>query len=81
MLELNPDVFVVTGDHSTPAALKSHSWHPVPMLLHAKTARRDSWLSSFGEGQCAQGSLGTFMARDLMALMLAHAQRLAKFGA
>ena len=81
ILELNPDVFVVTGDHSTPAALKSHSWHPVPVLLHAKTARRDSWLSSFGEGQCAQGSLGTFMARDLMALMLAHAQRLAKFGA
>jgi 2,3-bisphosphoglycerate-independent phosphoglycerate mutase len=81
ILDLRPDVFVVTGDHSTPARLKSHSWHPVPVLLHASTARCDAWLTSFGEGQCARGSLGTFESRHLMALMLAHAQRLAKFGA
>lgn len=81
ILSLKPDVFAVTGDHSTPAALKSHSWHPVPLLLYAKTARRDSWLTSFGEGECARGSLGTFKSQDLIALMLAHAQRLAKYGA
>lgn len=81
ILSLKPDVFVVTGDHSTPASLKAHSWHPVPVLLHAETARKDSWLTSFGEGQCARGSLGTFESRYLMALMLAHAQRLTKYGA
>lgn len=81
ILDLRPDVFVVTGDHSTPASLKGHSWHPVPVLLHATTARWDTWLTSFGEGQCARGSLGTFESRHLMALMLAHAQRLAKYGA
>jgi 2,3-bisphosphoglycerate-independent phosphoglycerate mutase len=81
VLDLGPDVLVVTGDHSTPSGLKSHSWHPVPVLLHASTARWDTWMKSFGEGQCARGSLGTFESRHLMALMLAHAQRLAKFGA
>jgi 2,3-bisphosphoglycerate-independent phosphoglycerate mutase len=78
---LKPDVFVVTGDHSTPAELKGHSWHPVPVLLHATTARHDSWLTSFNEGECARGSLGTFESKHLMALMLAHGQRLAKYGA
>lgn len=81
IVDLNPDVLVVTGDHSTPVGLKSHSWHPVPVLLHAATARYDTWMASFGEGQCARGSLGTFESRHLMSLMLAHAQRLSKFGA
>ena len=77
---LNPDVLVVTGDHSTPAALKSHSWHPVPALLFSKTCRPDR-VQHFGERDCIQGGLGRMPMVNLMALALAHAQRLAKFGA
>ena len=77
---LKPDVVVVTGDHSTPAVLKSHSWHPVPVLLSAPTARPDG-VREFGERACLRGSLGRFPATDIMALALGHALKLTKFGA
>ncbi|MFQ5733474.1 MAG: 2,3-bisphosphoglycerate-independent phosphoglycerate mutase [Planctomycetaceae bacterium] len=77
---LNPAVIVVTGDHSTPSKLQAHSWHPVPALLAADTARFDA-CESFGESQCLQGGLGQFEAKHLMLLALAHAQRLEKYGA
>lgn len=77
---LKPDVVVVTGDHSTPALLKSHSWHPVPFLLAAATCRPDL-VKTFGERACTQGSLGRFPAVDIMPLALGHAQRLTKYGA
>jgi len=77
---LRPTVLVVTGDHSTPAALGSHSWHPVPVLLWAATARPDA-CQAFGESEALRGGLGQFEAIYLMPLMLAHAGRLAKFGA
>ena len=77
---LKPDVLVVTGDHSTPSLLKSHSWHPVPTLLVARSCRTDA-VTSFGESQCRQGGLGDFFAKDILPLALAHAGRLKKFGA
>jgi 2,3-bisphosphoglycerate-independent phosphoglycerate mutase len=77
---LNPDVLLVTGDHSTPSKLRSHSWHPVPTLLWAKTCRTDS-VTEFGESNCIHGGLGQFQAMYLMPLALAHAQRLGKYGA
>jgi 2,3-bisphosphoglycerate-independent phosphoglycerate mutase len=77
---LNPDVLIVTGDHSTPSKLKSHSWHPVPTLLWAKTCRPDS-VTEFGESYCLRGGLGQFQAMYLMSLALAHAERLGKYGA
>jgi 2,3-bisphosphoglycerate-independent phosphoglycerate mutase len=80
LLDLDPDVLVVTGDHSTPWALKAHSWHPVPFLLYAKTGRVDG-IDQFGERACGHGSLGVIPAKHLIALMLAHAGRLEKFGA
>lgn len=80
LVELQPDVIVVTGDHSTPSALASHSWHPVPVLISANTCRVDG-VEVFGETACASGGLGHFLAKDLMALALAHAGRLQKFGA
>jgi 2,3-bisphosphoglycerate-independent phosphoglycerate mutase len=80
ILALKPDVFIVTGDHSTPSKLRSHSWHPVPVLLRASSARTDG-VQAFGESQCLQGGLGQFKAKYLMSLALAHAGRLGKFGA
>ena len=77
---LNPDVLIVTGDHSTPSRLKSHSWHPVPTLLVAKSARADR-VAEFGEEACLRGGLGQFRAKYLMAMALAHAGRLGKYGA
>jgi len=77
---LEPDVFVVTGDHSTPALLKSHSWHPVPTLLRSKYCRPDE-VRAFGERACMRGGLGVFPATDLMQLAMANALRLTKFGA
>jgi len=77
---LKPDVFIVTGDHSTPSKLRSHSWHPVPTLLVADTCRPDQ-VNAFGESACQYGGLGMFPAKYLMMLALAHARRLGKFGA
>jgi len=78
--ELNPDVLVVTGDHSTPAALASHSWHPLPVLLSSATCRPDR-VDRFGERDCTAGGLGRMPTVYLMGLALAHANRLEKFGA
>lgn len=80
VLELNPTVTIVTGDHSTPSFLSSHSWHPVPTLLHSNCCRPDG-LTSFGENTCIRGGLGHFEAKHLMTLALANAGRLGKYGA
>lgn len=79
-IELSPDVLVVTGDHSTPAALRTHTWHPVPVVLWAETARRDP-VRQFDESSCLQGGIGRMAMSQLMSLALAHAGRLARFGA
>lgn len=78
---LNPDVLIVTGDHSTPSRMKAHSFHPVPTLLWAPKTSRPDLVTTFGERPCLQGGLGQFLAKDLMPLALAHAGRLQKFGA
>jgi 2,3-bisphosphoglycerate-independent phosphoglycerate mutase len=80
VLALKPDVLMITGDHSTPAVLKSHSWHPVPFMLAATTARADG-VAEFGERACSRGSLGTFAAKDGLLLALSCAGKLTKFGA
>ncbi len=80
LMALNPDVVVVTGDHSTPSVLKSHSWHPVPYLLYSPYTRADG-IAEFGEGACARGSLGTFLGQHGMTMALACALRLTKYGA
>lgn len=80
IVQLKPDVLVVTGDHSTPALLRSHSWHPVPILLHSPYCRADP-VKEFSERGCVSGALGRFPATDIMPLAMANALRLAKFGA
>ena len=77
---LNPKVLIVTGDHSTPSYLRSHSWHPVPTLLVSDCCRPDGH-ATFGENTAIRGGLGQFEAKYLMTLALANAGRLAKYGA
>ena len=80
LISLEPDVIVVTGDHSTPAMLKGHSWHPVPILLYSKWCRPDT-VNEFSESACLRGGLGRFPATQVMPLAMANALKLAKFGA
>ena len=80
LVDLHPSVLVVTGDHSTPARMASHSWHPVPLLLHSKLALVDS-VHTFDECACVNGALGIRPGLHLMGLALAHAGKLKKYGA
>ncbi len=80
LLAMRFGALIITGDHSTPAGLKSHSWHPSPVLLNSPNSRHDG-LARFTETNCARGGLGHIRAIDLMPLALGHAMRLDKFGA
>ena len=79
LLELDPDVLVVAGDHSTPAIMGGHSWHPVPLLVHSRLTLGDG-VPDFTERSCAQGSIGRIPATSVMMLALANAGKLLKFG-
>ncbi len=75
-----PDVVLVTGDHSTPALMKAHSFHPVPLLMKGGDTYVDAG-REFGETACRAGALGRFPSMQLMPQALAAAGRLNKFGA
>jgi 2,3-bisphosphoglycerate-independent phosphoglycerate mutase len=78
---LQADVFMVAGDHSTPAVVAGHSWHPVPFLLHPARLNQTDASEAFNERACARGVLGTFPAREVLSLAMAYARRLTKYGA
>jgi 2,3-bisphosphoglycerate-independent phosphoglycerate mutase len=80
LLELEPTVIAVTGDHATPSQMAAHSWHPVPVLVHGPHVGRDE-VERFGERWCLAGGLGLRPSTHLMALLMANAGRLAKYGA
>lgn len=80
IMNLNPDVFVVTGDHSTPSTVMAHSWHPVPIMINSKYPRLSN-ITGFNETECNKGSLGIIKSTEIMPLLLAHSGRLKKFGA
>lgn len=80
ILELNPEVLLISGDHSTPSSLKSHSWHELPVILYSRHLRPDH-VQSFGERECMKGGLGHIKHVDIMPLMMAHGLRLTKYGA
>ena len=80
LMSLEPDVVIVTGDHSTPSLLKAHSWHPVPVLIRSQRSGLDN-VTVFSERACASGALGQFPAIDIMPIALANAMRLGKYGA
>jgi 2,3-bisphosphoglycerate-independent phosphoglycerate mutase len=80
LLALEPGAVIVTGDHSTPCKLRSHSWHPVPTILWSPTAMPDQ-VQTFGERACASGHMGTFHATTLIPQAMGHAGRLGRYGA
>ena len=80
LLDLDPDVLIVAGDHSTPTAMAAHSWHPVPLMIRSRLVAR-GFSETFTERECARGMLGTISATDIMPLALANAGKLDKFGA
>jgi len=80
LLSLDPDVLIITGDHSTPATLAMHSWHPVPFMLKSKWCRPDN-VVEFSERACLAGGMGRFPAMEIMPLAMANALKLDKFGA
>lgn len=80
ILDLNPDVLVITGDHSTPSLLRSHSWHPVPLILRSPYVLGGT-SQAFTERECLKGELGIFPARYILPLVLANTGRLKKYGA
>lgn len=80
LLKKKPDVLAITGDHSTPCALKGHSWHPQPVLLHSAVSGWDK-LERFTETGANCGSLGIFDAKHLIRIMQANAKMFDKFGA
>ncbi len=80
LLKKKPDVLVITGDHSTPCAMRGHSWHPQPVLLHSAVSGSDK-LERFSETGANQGSLGVFEAKYLIRLMQANGKMFDKFGA
>ena len=80
LLAAKPDVLIITGDHSTPPSMKSHSWHGVPVLMSAPLLRGGG-PSRFDEVACRSGEIGTIPSKELMALAMAHASKLEKFGA
>jgi 2,3-bisphosphoglycerate-independent phosphoglycerate mutase len=78
---MQADVFMVAGDHSTPAVVAGHSWHPVPFLFHANNFARADETEGFNEKACAHGILGVLPAKEVLSLAMAHAGRLTKYGA
>ena len=56
-MDLGFDVVAITGDHSTPAALKGHSFHPNPLMIISSTVRQDRQ-DRFTERNASKGSLG-----------------------
>ena len=79
ILDLEPDVLMVAGDHATPAIMASHSWHPVPFMLHSRLTLGEG-VDGFNERACAQGSIGRIPAETIMLLALSHAGKLSKYG-
>ncbi|HQJ56290.1 MAG TPA: 2,3-bisphosphoglycerate-independent phosphoglycerate mutase [Caldisericia bacterium] len=80
ILSLNFDVLCITGDHSTPTIMKSHSFHPVPLLIHSPFVFK-GLSERFTEKECLKGELGTIKGEDIISLLLAHSKKLKKYGA
>ncbi|MBU2615088.1 MAG: 2,3-bisphosphoglycerate-independent phosphoglycerate mutase [Elusimicrobia bacterium] len=80
-VNMKADSLIICGDHSTPAMMSGHSWHPVPFMLYSKYSFGNETIQGFSERECLKGALGIFRATNVMSLAMAHAMKLGKFGA
>lgn len=80
ILNLDPDVVIITGDHSTPSTERSHSSHPVPFMINSSGCRPDS-VKSFGERACSAGVWHVLPGKALMPIALGYAGKVARYGA
>jgi len=80
ILNSGADVIAITADHSTPALMKSHSWHPTPLLIYSPVSEPDP-CEKFDEKEVLKGYLGTIKGFQLLPLLLALSGKLKKFGA
>lgn len=79
LLDQDIHTLVVAGDHSTPAVLGAHSWHPVPLMVKSSATAGD-WTREFNERACSLGSIGRIPAVNVMMIALSSAGKLRKFG-
>jgi 2,3-bisphosphoglycerate-independent phosphoglycerate mutase len=56
---------IVTGDHSTPCNMKTHTAHPLPILLYDKSQKPDK-TDAFSELQSKNGALGKILGKNLL---------------
>ena len=67
--EKNKIKVAITGDHSTPCPLKSHSADPVPVLLfggEGKNKVEKDECKTFNEIEAKKGGLGKIYGKDFL---------------
>ena len=79
LLDIGAETLVVAGDHSTPALMAGHSWHPVPLLI-CSSSTKGQGINGLTESACGNGQLGRLPATSVMMIAMAHAGKLTKFG-
>lgn len=62
------NVTVVTSDHSTPCALRTHSADPVPITIAGEGVRIDG-VRTFDEISCSRGALGKLKHLDVIPIL------------
>lgn len=77
--EMKFDVLAITGDHSTPSIIGSHTHHAVPIAINSNFAKGFDKVEHFDEEKCICGSLGQLEGVQLMPILLANAMKLNKF--
>ena len=77
---LSEDYYLaLTGDHTTPCEVGSHTGDPVPLAIIGPGVRRDG-VKRFDEISCALGGLNRIRGMDLMRILMNYLGRVPLFG-
>lgn len=72
-IDLDRVIMALTSDHTTPCKLKSHSHHPVPLVICGGRITPDN-IKVFSERACARGSLGEIEGTELMPMLVKYSR-------